>query len=53
MKTSAFAGTTLYYAIWPGFASIQGTNSLQGKKGKGRVTPNPDTSGFGCTGGKL
>ena len=38
---------------WSSFASIQVTNSLHSKKGKGRITPRPDISGLGVTGGPV
>ena len=46
METSAFSITT----FWSSLASIQNTNSLHSKRGKGRITPSPDTSGLGVTG---
>ena len=37
--------------IGSSYGPIHGTNWLHSKKGKGRITPNPDTSGLGVTGG--
>ena len=49
MNTSVSVITWLYHSKGSSSASIQDTNSLHSKKGKGMITPIPDTSGLGFT----
>ena len=53
MDTSALAITSLRIHHQSSCASVQDTNSLHSKKGKGIITPRPDTSGLGVTEGPL
>ena len=53
MKMSAFGSTTVINTklVELRLHSRHGTKPLHSRKGKGMITPKPDTSGLGVTGG--